>query len=58
MSAAVVARTPEDGRMLVRPPTLARRRPVLSFVGGLGLVCIVLAGVGRSGVTAPQVGCA
>lgn len=56
MSAPVVVeRTPEDGRLLVRPPSLARRRPVLSFLGGLALVCLVLAGVGRSGVAAPQV---
>jgi hypothetical protein len=54
MSAAVVERTPDDGRLLVRPPTLVRRRPVLSFVGLLALVCVVLAGVGRSGVIAPQ----
>ena len=55
MSAVTVERTPEDGRLLVRPPSLARRRPVLSFLGVLVLLCLVLAGVGRSGVAAPQV---
>ena len=55
MSAVTVERTPEDGRLLVRPPSLTRRRPVLSFLGVLALVCLVLAGVGRSGVAAPQV---
>ncbi len=52
---AVVERTPEDGRLLVRPSSLVRRRPVLSFLAVLGIVALVLGGVGRSGVAAPQV---
>jgi hypothetical protein len=51
----VVERTPEDGRLLVRPPSLAARRPVLSFLAVLGIVCLVLGAVGRAGVAAPQV---
>lgn len=54
MTAVVVERTPEDGRLLVRPASLGRRRPVLSFVGVLVLLCLVLLGVGRSGAVAPQ----
>ncbi|HEU5152102.1 MAG TPA: hypothetical protein VFU19_16530 [Iamia sp.] len=43
-----------DGRPLVRPPALGRRRPVLSFVGVIALVAVVLLAVGRSGLTVPQ----
>ena len=54
MTAVVVERTPEDGRLLVRRASLGRRRPVLSFVGVLVLLAVVLLGVERSGVVAPQ----
>ncbi|HMJ76264.1 MAG TPA: hypothetical protein VK507_09845 [Iamia sp.] len=55
MSAVAVRPAPDDGRLVVRPTTRGRRRPVLSFVGVLALVALALLAVGRSGVVAPQV---
>jgi hypothetical protein len=55
VTAPTVARGSDDGRLLVRPAALGRRRPVLSFVGLIALVVLVLLAVGRSGVLAPQV---
>jgi len=54
MSAVDARPTPDDGRLLVRPSTRVRRRPVLSFVGVIALVALALLAVGRSGVAAPQ----
>jgi hypothetical protein len=55
MSAVLAPHTPER-RLLARPASLGRRRPVLSFLGLILGICLVLLAVGRSGVAAPQVG--
>jgi hypothetical protein len=49
-----VATAPDDGRMLVRPVELGRRRPVLSLLGVIVAIALVLLAGGRSGVLAPQ----